>query len=1001
MELRAQRGDGELRWFRVLASYVFDARGRFVRALGTVGDVTGRRRASDALLARERELRDLAEAVPHAVMVMDGSGRVLFRNALSTRLFDPARPDDMNEAIHPEDRAAVWQLFDRRSLAGRVPVTEGGDGDGAAAAEVLAIECRLRLHGAQEYRWYLGRALCVRDADGTVLRWYATATDIHANKVTEAALRERETRLRLAVAASRLGVWEWREESASFAWSDDCRAILGMTTMPETREAVLAALHPDDVPAALSLWSVTVDSRDAHAVTLRYVGPSGALRWLQVHAHCEFGAAGDAVRMIGTLQDITDAVVAERARALQSDVDRTLANASTMAQLLQDGLQVLCRHTGASFATLWEVEPGTDALRCSEAFAVADGVDARVLVALAQDCRDAPALALGAGFPDLAAAGHAAIPATLDLAHCAARLPTGNRAARLGLGGAILLPIVVDGVTAGVVELFARTATPLADGLYEQLAFVANQLGQAMQRLRVQADIGHFVSGSPVAVYAQDLRAAPGRRAWHSENTGALLGYDNAAVALGDWWLERVHPDDREKVRRSRSADALPAGGNEHDVLEYRFRRGDDSWLWLRDARRMHHDARGAATEVIGSLIDVTERVKLEDELRQAQKMEAVGRLAGGIAHDFNNLLTVIGGYGELMLQGLQVGDPLRAYVTGIRQAGERATQLTRQLLAFSRKQVLEPRVLDLNGVVTDIERMLQRLIGEDIRLATTLPSLPWLVKVDRGQMEQVLLNLVVNARDAMPDGGELRVSTAAVECTPEWCRQHAGFAPGRYVRLRVEDSGTGMTTDVQARMFEPYFTTKREGKGTGLGLSTVFGIVSQSGGHILVDSQPGRGTRCDVYLPVVDDEAMPTGEPVQRASRGGRERILLVEDEPAVRAVARQALESFGYRVHEAAGAEAALDLLRRSEQPFDLLVTDIVMPGMSGHALAEAVTELDPQVRVLYISGYSDGARIQLDLERTQRAFLQKPFSLATLQRKVREVLDDVPGPAEAAPS
>jgi PAS domain S-box-containing protein len=217
VELRAQRGDGELRWFRVLASYVFDARGRFVRALGTVGDVTGRRRASDALLARERELRDLAEAVPHAVMVMDGSGRVLFRNALSTRLFDPARPDDMNEAIHPEDRAAVWQLFDRRSLAGRVPVTEGGDGDGAAAAEVLAIECRLRLHGAQEYRWYLGRALCVRDADGTVLRWYATATDIHANKVTEAALRERETRLRLAVAASRLGVWEWREESASFA----------------------------------------------------------------------------------------------------------------------------------------------------------------------------------------------------------------------------------------------------------------------------------------------------------------------------------------------------------------------------------------------------------------------------------------------------------------------------------------------------------------------------------------------------------------------------------------------------------------------------------------------------------------------------------------------------------------------------------------------------------------------------------------------------------------
>ena len=629
------------------------------------------------------------------------------------------------------------------------------------------------------------------------------------------------------------------------------------------------------------------------------------------------------------------------------------------------------------------------------------------LAALARACRDAPTLTFAAGFPHLAGMGQAARPAMLDLALAADQVPTGAGAARLGLGGAIVLPIIVDGVTAGVVELFSRTATPLADGIYEQLAFVANQFGQAMQRLRVQADIGHFVSGSPVAVYAQDLRPAPGRRAWHSENIGALLGYDNAAVTMGEWWLERVHPDDRDKVRRSRAdppaahrqADA--GAGEAQDVLEYRFRRGDDSWLWLRDARRVHRDAHGSATEVIGSLIDVTERVRLEGELRQAQKMEAVGRLAGGIAHDFNNLLTVIGGYGELMLQGLQVGDPLRAYVTGIRQAGERATQLTRQLLAFSRKQVLEPRVLDLNGVVTDIERMLQRLIGEDIRLATTLPSLPWLVKVDRGQMEQVLLNLVVNARDAMPDGGELRVSTAAVERTPEWCRQHPGFAPGRYVRLRVEDSGTGMTADVQARMFEPYFTTKREGKGTGLGLSTVFGIVSQSGGHILVESQPGRGTRCDVYLPVVDDTAVPGSEPVQRAPRGGRERILLVEDEPAVRAVARQALESFGYRVAEAAGAEAALDLLRRAEQPFDLLVTDIVMPGMSGHALAEAVAELDPQVRVLYISGYSDGAHIQLDLERTQRAFLQKPFSLATLQRKVREVLDDAPGLAGATPA
>ncbi len=369
-----------------------------------------------------------------------------------------------------------------------------------------------------------------------------------------------------------------------------------------------------------------------------------------------------------------------------------------------------------------------------------------------------------------------------------------------------------------------------------------------------------------------------------------------------------------------------------------------------------------------------------EEQLRQAQKMEAVGRLAGGVAHDFNNLLTIINGYGEIVLAGLPEGNPVRGLVAQMKQAGDRAASLTRQLLAFSRQQVIVPQILDLNGVVTDAAKLLRRLIGEDIELTTALDPALGRVKADPGQVEQVLMNLAVNARDAMPAGGTLTVETANVERDG-----------GRYVLLRVADTGCGMDAATKARVFEPFFTTKGPGKGTGLGLSVVHGVVQQAGGRIEVDSEPGRGTTFRVYLPL-EENAVPRQKPaaVPVSSPGGTETLLLVEDEEAVRGLTRMTLEAGGYRVLEASHGAEALRLAERHAEPIHLLVTDVVMPGMSGRELADRLTASRPGLRVLYLSGYTDDAVVRNGVLEAGVAFLQKPFGVDALARKVREVLD-----------
>ena len=393
------------------------------------------------------------------------------------------------------------------------------------------------------------------------------------------------------------------------------------------------------------------------------------------------------------------------------------------------------------------------------------------------------------------------------------------------------------------------------------------------------------------------------------------------------------------------------------------------------------------------------ELAETQGQLEQAQKMDAIGRLAGGVAHDFNNLLTVILGRTDLLLHPLAPEDPMRRGIELIRRTAGRAADLTRQLLAFSRKQVLEPVVLDLNAVTIDMKDMLGRLIGEDIALLTTPTPGLGRVKADRGQIEQVIMNLAVNARDAMPQGGRLILETADVELDDEYLRRHVGARPGPHVMLAVSDTGTGIPREIQSQIFEPFFTTKEPGKGTGLGLATVYGIVKQSGGYIEVDSEPGRGTTFRIYLPRFDAAAVAAERgPRPVGAAGGTETILLVEDEEGVRELARDILRASGYMVLEARNGAEALLLSERHHGPLDLLLTDVVMPRMSGRELAERLAPLRPDLSVLYMSGYTDDAVIRHGVLGAGTAFLQKPFTPAVLVQRVRETLDTAPAPHPA---
>jgi PAS domain S-box-containing protein len=515
--------------------------------------------------------------------------------------------------------------------------------------------------------------------------------------------------------------------------------------------------------------------------------------------------------------------------------------------------------------------------------------------------------------------------------------------------------------------------------IYQQLQIyrIRRQLIQREELCRLITDN----AADMIAVIGVD-----GRRLYNSPSYERVLGYNAEEMRLTPG-LAQVHPEDRQDVQEAaQSARATGVGRR----IEYRMRHKDGTWRFLESTARTIQDASGNPEKLVIVNRDITDRKRLEEQFRQSQKMEAVGRLSGGIAHDFNNILGVIIGYGEILEERMEANNPLASCVEEILGAGRRAASLTRQLLAFSRQQVLEPKVVDLNGIIADTETMLRPLIGEDVELRTILDSCLATVKADQGQIEQVILNLCVNARDAMPSGGKLTIKIENAMIDEVAARQYRyPFKPGSYVLLSVTDTGVGMDSATQAHIFEPFFTTKEKGKGTGLGLATVYGVVKQSDGYIEVHSEVNVGTSFKIYLPHIDEPVDSDKDaPGTALPRHGDETVLLVEDEDSLRILTHHVLRLLGYNVLEASNGEEACLVSAEHRGAIELLLTDVIMPGMNGPSLAQRLSTSRATMKVLYMSGHT-GQAVGRGVLPVGSNFLAKPFTRNNLALKVREAL------------
>lgn len=481
-----------------------------------------------------------------------------------------------------------------------------------------------------------------------------------------------------------------------------------------------------------------------------------------------------------------------------------------------------------------------------------------------------------------------------------------------------------------------------------------------------------------------------GRRLYNSPSYEKVLGYSAEELERTSSY-EQVHPDDLAAVKAA-ALEARTTGLGRR--MEYRVRHKNGEWRVLESTASAVRDEQGKVEKLVIVNRDITERRELEQQLVLSQRLEAVGKLSGGVAHDFNNILGVIIGYSEALQQDIKPENSLREAVDEIQRAGQRAAALTQQLLAFSRKQVLEPKILDVNSIIADMQKMLHRLIGEDVALKFNPGAGLGNVKADRGQLEQVVLNLAVNARDAMPHGGELRIETSNAELNEKDAQRHRYVVPGRYIMLKVNDTGTGMDAETQSHIFEPFFTTKEKGKGTGLGLATVYGVVKQSGGYIWLDSAPGKGTTFHIFLPRTEriQEAIQHAPPVSMPSQRAQT-ILVVEDEPSLRKLTRNTLKEAGYMVLEARDAAEAIEITSKPGISIDVLLTDVIMPGMSGGDLAKKLSEERPSLGVLFMSGYTDGAIETHGDLKAGLVVLRKPFTREALLRAIGNAVAQAP--------
>ncbi|MFN8574793.1 MAG: PAS domain S-box protein [Gemmatimonadaceae bacterium] len=931
-EFRIRRANGSERWLDGHSVPVADPDGG-VTWHGFVNDVTERKKVAQALRATRETLQLLIEQAPVSIAMLDRQMTYLAASGRWQQEFGRGYTDLVGRRhydIHP-DLPDAWKVVHRECLAGAV---RSSDGDLWEKEDGTPSWVRWAIHP-----WRAGNG----DIGGIII----FAEDITKERLAHEVLAASEQRYRDLVRMSPDAILLMRNDRIVYA-NEAAIDLMGAPTATALEGLnVLNLVHPADRAEVEADIRAIEQGEEPKYPPHRILRFDGAAREVEVRVAAYAGGEGKTWQVV--LRDIT-----ERKRH-ELQIEEREARLSGIINAAMDGIITI------------------DA---DQRIVLVNAAAERVFMRSASEL-------IGQTLDVL-------IPKRLSAAHSQQVIDfarTGGTSRRMDA----LRPVV--GVRANGEEFPIEASISQVEVGGRRLLTVI--LRDITDRQRSEAALRE--SNERFQQLAANIHEvfwltdpAKSRIEYVSPAYERIWGRPCSAVyGSADDWITAIHAFDRDRVVEA--AMTKQALGTYDE--EYRIVRPDGSVRWIRDRAAPVRDASGAVIRVAGVAEDITERRELQSQLQQAQKLESIGRLAGGIAHDFNNWLTVIGGNSELLLHTVaQVPDAV-SLIAEIRHAGDRAASLTRQLLAFSRQQVLEPRVSDLNVIVTDTEKMLQRLIGEDVELRTTLGQ-ACMVEVDPGHMVQVLMNLAVNARDAMPTGGRLTIETSTVELDAEGVARFAEAKPGTYVRLSVTDTGVGMSPDVCARVFEPFFTTKAQGHGTGLGLSVVHGIVEQSGGHIDVVSEVGVGTTFAIYLTAVTHQSSNANEASTAQRQNGHEAILLVEDEDSVRRVTSRSLRAAGYVVHEAANGEEALALLAREDLAFDLLMTDVVMPGVGGRAVADAARKQSPNTHVLFMSGYTDDAVVRHGVSHSEVAFLQKPYTVHSLLAKVRETIDRAPG-------
>lgn len=970
--------DGSRERLETIKTPVKGPNGEVLGALGIARDVTLARATAESLRQSEERLRLFIEHAPVALAMFDREMRYLAasrRWQLDYGLGEGPLEGRSHYEIFPEI-GEEWKAVHRRSLAGEVVRSEE--------------EAFVRADGTRQ--WIKWETYPWRDSSGGVAGVVIFTEDVTAQHLALERLAESEAHFRALDETTFDWIWEVDEEDRYTFVSPRVAELLGYAPEEVLGRTPFDFMPPAESARVRAIFSGIAAKRIPFAnLENQNLHRDGRIVVLESSGVPFFGAGGALRGYRGMDRDITARKQAERRSRTQSAVSRVLAETSSLREAAPGVLEAIGVSEAWLCGSIWVFDEEGETLSSVETWH-RDGFGGEAFGAATRSLK----LRRGEGFP-----GHVSEvgqPIVWNRISDETKFLRQEAAREAGLQAAIGFPIRSGDAVLGVVEFFGEVIATPEPQLVETCDAIGRQLGQFVERRRSEATVGRFIAGSPAVIYALRVTSSGLRLAWFSENLEKMTGWSSVHIDDYAWWLENIHPDDRERVVRENNVPYA----EEHKVVEFRFRHRDGHYLWVRDEKRLLHDASGKATEVVGSWIDITSRVELEEKLRVSQKLEAIGRLAGGVAHDFNNMLTVIGGNGEMLARKLPPESGELALLGEIREATDRAAGLTRQLLAFSRTQMLAPQVTGLATIVGRVETMLRRLIGEDIRLVCSLAPDTGFVLVDPSQLEQVILNLAVNARDAMPKGGTLTISTSARAVEAGFDASGLALPPGKYARLSVADTGCGMTPEVREKIFEPFFTTKPPGSGTGLGLATVFGIVRQSGGQIEVASEPGSGTRFDIDLPQVSAPPAESGpKGVATVSARGHETILLVEDEAGVRRVARMALERQGYVVYAAASGREALDLAKQHGDEIDLLLTDLVMPELSGRELAETLTARYPKLAVLLMSGYVEDDFVRLGVQADELNLLHKPFTLAQLAAKVREVLDGGGAAPEGPPS